>query len=237
MNHSNHKLTVKNVHVHYGEVCALRNISFEITCGSALALIGANGCGKSTLLKTIIGLVPAQKGEVLWCGNPVAQHRYEIAYLPQKEDIDWNFPLTVRALVEMGRYSRLGSFKPFAAHDHAVVDQALEEMQITPLAERQINTLSGGQQQRAFIARALAQEPHVLLLDEPLNGLDRPSREILAGLMRNLVRKGKLIIAAHHDIAETAEIFDTALLLKSHVVAYGPVAEVLTPENLTRVFS
>lgn len=237
MNHSNHRLTVKNVHVHYGAVCALRNISFEISCGSALALIGANGCGKSTLLKTIIGLVPAQQGEVLWCGNPVAQHRYEIAYLPQKEDIDWNFPLTVRALVEMGRYSRLGSFKPFSAHDHEVVDHALEEMQITQLAKRQINALSGGQQQRAFIARALAQEPHVLLLDEPLNGLDRPSREILAGLMRNLVRKGKLIIAAHHDIAETAEIFDSVLLLKSHAVAYGPVAEVLTPENLTRVFS
>ncbi|MDD2598265.1 MAG: metal ABC transporter ATP-binding protein [Kiritimatiellae bacterium] len=237
MNHAEHKLTVKNVHVHYGAVCALRDISFEISCGSALALIGANGSGKSTLLKTIIGLVTAQQGEVLWCGNRVTRHRYEIAYLPQKEDIDWNFPLSVRALVEMGRYSRLGSFKPFAAHDHAIVDQALEEMQVTQLGKRQINSLSGGQQQRVFIARALAQEPHVLLLDEPLNGLDRPSRETLAGLMRNLVSKGKLIIAAHHDIAETAGIFDSVLLLKRHVVAYGAVAEVLTPENLTRVFS
>ncbi|MFA7173659.1 MAG: metal ABC transporter ATP-binding protein [Kiritimatiellia bacterium] len=237
MNHSDHRLTVKNVHVHYGAVCALRDVSFEICCGSALALIGANGSGKSTLLKTIIGLVNPQQGEVLWCGNRVTRHRYEIAYLPQKEDIDWNFPLTVRALVEMGRYSRLGSFKPFAAHDHAVVDQALEEMQITQLCKRQINSLSGGQQQRVFIARALAQEPHVLLLDEPLNGLDRPSRETLAGLMRNLVSKGKLIIAAHHDIAETAEIFDSVLLLKRHLVAYGAVDEVLTPENLTKVFS
>lgn len=237
MHHSDHILTVKNIHVHYGKVCALHDINFTIACGSALALIGANGSGKSTLLKTIIGLVPAQQGEVLWCGNPVAQHRYEIAYLPQKEHIDWNFPITVRGLVEMGRYSRIGSFKAFSKNDHAMVDQALEEMQISNLQNRQISSLSGGQQQRAFIARALAQEPHVLLLDEPLNGLDRPSRETLAALMKNLVQKGKLIIASHHDINETAAIFDSVLLLKSHTIAFGPVGETLTPDNLTKVFS
>jgi len=237
MNHSDHLLSVKNIHVHYGKVCALHDISFDISCGSALALIGANGSGKSTLLKTIIGLVPAQQGKVLWCGNPVAQHRYEIAYLPQKENIDWNFPITVRGLVEMGRYSRIGSFKAFSKNDHAMVDQALEEMQIPALQNRQISSLSGGQQQRAFIARALAQEPHVLLLDEPLNGLDRPSRETLAALMKNLVQKGKLIIASHHDINETANIFDSALLLKSHAIAFGSVGETLTPENLTKVFA
>jgi ABC-type Mn2+/Zn2+ transport system ATPase subunit len=237
MHHSEHILTVKNIHVHYGKVCALHDINFDISCGTALALIGANGSGKSTLLKTIIGLVPAQQGEVLWCGHPVAQHRYEIAYLPQKEHIDWNFPITVRGLVEMGRYSRIGSFKAFSKNDHARVDQALEEMQIQNLQNRQISSLSGGQQQRAFIARALAQEPHVLLLDEPLNGLDRPSRETLASLMKNLVQKGKLIIASHHDISETATIFDSALLLKSHAIAFGPVGETLTPGNLTKVFS
>ena len=237
MNHSDHILSVKNIHVHYGTVCALHNISFDITCGCALALIGANGSGKSTLLKTIIGLVTAQQGEVLWCGNPVAKHRYEIAYLPQKEDIDWNFPITVRGLVEMGRYSRIGSFKPFSKTDHSIVDRALDEMQISQLQNRQINSLSGGQQQRAFIARALAQEPHVLLLDEPLNGLDRPSHETLSHLMKNLVKNGKLIIASHHDINETANIFDSVLLLKSDAIAFGAVKEVLTPENLNRVFT
>ncbi len=237
MNHTDHILSVKNIHVHYGRVCALHDISFEISCGSSLALIGANGSGKSTLLKTIIGLVPAQQGEVLWCGAPVARHRYEIAYLPQKEYIDWNFPLTVRGLVEMGRYSRLGSLRAFASADARIVDRALEEMQITNLQKRHISSLSGGQQQRAFIARALAQEPHVLLLDEPLNGLDRPSRETLTGLIRNQVTNGKLIIASHHDIHETAGIFDSVLLLKRRTVAFGPVAETLTPENLTEVFA
>lgn len=237
MNHNEHILTVKNIHVHYGVVCALHNISFEICCGSALALIGANGSGKSTLLKTIIGLVPAQQGCVLWCGNPVIRHRFEIAYLPQKEQIDWNFPLTVRGLVEMGRFPRIGSFRSFSKEDHAIVDRALDEMQITQLQKRHINSLSGGQQQRAFIARALAQEPHVLLLDEPLNGLDRPSRETLTALIKNQINNGKLIIASHHDLTDAADIFDSALLLKNRTVAFGPVKDILTAENLTEVFA
>lgn len=237
MIHHDHILRIEGIHVHYGTVCALHNISFETTCGSALALIGANGSGKSTLLKTIIGLVPAQKGRILWCGNPVEQHRYEIAYLPQKEQIDWNFPLTLRGLVEMGRFSRIGSFRAFSKEDHRIVDRSLDEMQISDLQRRHISSLSGGQQQRAFIARALAQEPHVLLLDEPLNGLDRPSKETLTALIKNQITNGKLIIASHHDISTTSDIFDTVLLLKRRTVAFGPVETTLTPENLTEVFA
>ena len=237
MNHDEHKLSVQGIHVHYGAVCALHDITFEITCGSALALIGANGSGKSTLLKTIIGLVTAQRGRVLWCGNPVAMHRYEIAYLPQREEADWGFPLTVRGLVEMGRFSRIGSFKPFSRQDGVVVDRALDEMQVADLQDRHISSLSGGQQQRVFIARALAQEPHVLLLDEPLSGLDRPSRETLKALIKRLVQNGKLIIASHHDIHDAADIFDSVLLLKRRIVAFGSAEEVLTAEKLTEVFA
>ncbi|MDA3924812.1 MAG: metal ABC transporter ATP-binding protein [Kiritimatiellae bacterium] len=237
MNHKEHILTAKNIHVHYGDVCALHNISFEISCGSSLALIGANGSGKSTLLKTIIGLTPPQQGNVLWCGKPVTEQRYEMAYLPQKEQIDWNFPLTVRGLVEMGRFSRIGSFKAFSKEDNLIVDRALEEMQISDLQKRHISSLSGGQQQRAFIARALAQDPHVLLLDEPLNGLDRPSRETLISLIKNQVHNGKLVIASHHDLHDAASIFDFVLLLKRHMVDFGPAEQTLTPANLTEVFT
>ena len=237
MHHHEHILSVQGIHVHYGNVCALNNISFETSCGSALALIGANGSGKSTLLKSIIGLVTPQQGNVLWCGSPIGSHRYEIAYLPQKEHIDWNFPLTVRGLVEMGRFSRIGSFKTFTKEDHAVVERAMEEMQITDLQYRRINSLSGGQQQRTFIARALVQEPHVLLLDEPLNGLDRPSRDTLIGLIKNQIRNGKLIIASHHDLTDAADIFDSVLLLKNRTIAFGPIEQTLTQENLREVFS
>ncbi len=237
MNLGKNTLSVQGIHVHYGNLCALNNISFEINCGSALALIGANGSGKSTLLKSIIGQITPQQGRVLWCGDPVSSHRYEIAYLPQKEQIDWDFPLTVRGLVEMGRFSRIGSFKAFAKDDHAIVNHAMEEMRISDLQQRRISSLSGGQQQRVFIARALVQEPHVLLLDEPLNGLDRPSRETLKELIKNQINNGKLIIASHHDLTDAAEIFDSVLLLKNHTVAFGPTTETLTQENLTEVFA
>ena len=235
--HKQHLLSIKKVHVHYGAVCALNDISFEITCGSALALIGANGSGKSTLLKAIIGLVRPQRGDVLWCGEPVDRKRYEIAYLPQKESIDWDFPLTVRGLVEMGRYPRIGSIKHFTRNDEEIVERAMADMQIADLQNRHIRSLSGGQQQRVFIARALAQEPHVLLLDEPLNGLDQPSRETLTTLIRNQVSNGKLVIASHHEIHDVSALFDYVLLLKNRSIAYGTLDEIMTPQNLTEVFA
>lgn len=232
-----HVLNVKNLHVHYGMVCALKEVSFDVSCGTALALIGANGSGKSTLLKSIVGLVPQMRGEILWRGQAVEKSSFEIAYLPQREALDWEFPLTVAGLVESGRYSRLGPWKPFRKTDQEAVQQALESMQIQDLAKRHISALSGGQQQRAFIARALAQEPHVLLLDEPLNGLDRPSRELLVTLIKQWVKGGRLVIASHHDIHDAAEIFDQILLLKGQPVAFGTPEQVLTPEHMGAAFS
>lgn len=232
-----HLLEVEHIHVHYGTVCALRNVTFKIGCGNVMALIGANGSGKSTLLKSIVGLIQPSEGRVLWRGKAVKRSTSEMAYLPQRELLDWDFPLTVRGLVEMGRYPLLGPWKPFGKADHQAVDEAMEAMEIAALQNRHISALSGGQQQRAFIARALAQQPHVLLLDEPLNGLDQPAQETLINLICKLADNGSLVIASHHDVHSARGIFDSVLLLKRQPVAFGPVADTLTDANLTETFT
>lgn len=232
-----HRLSVKDVHIHYGNVCALKNISFETTCGKALALIGGNGAGKTTLLKTLVGLIPVSSGVVLWRGKPLQNSTHEIAYLPQRADIDWSFPITVRSLVETGRYALLGPWRPFRKMDAEAVDRAMEHMELGSLADRQIGALSGGQQQRAFVARALAQESHVLLLDEPFAGLDEPARENLGRLMRRLVQKGRLVIVSHHDLGTVEKLFDEVMLVNRHLVAFGTPSEVMTAENLKKTFA
>jgi ABC-type Mn2+/Zn2+ transport system ATPase subunit len=199
-------------------------------------VIGGNGAGKSTLLKTIVGIVRPSAGTVLWREQPFLKNSYEIAYLPQRERIDWNFPVTVRGLVEMGRYPLLGSFRPFGQKDREAVEKAMEWMEITRLENRQIGALSGGQQQRAFIARALAQEAHVLLLDEPFSGLDRSAQDSLAGVLRSLTRKGRLIIVAHHDLGNLETVFDRVLVLNHRVLAFGAPREVLNAELLSRAY-
>lgn len=234
--HAHHVLSVQNLHVHYGSICALHDVSFDLTCGTAAALIGGNGAGKSTLMKRIVGLVPSSVGDVVWRGAPVTRSTHEIAYLPQRADIDWGFPLTVRGLVEMGRYPLLGPWKRFGREDDAAVSQALATMRIDDLATRQVGALSGGQQQRALIARALAQNAHVLLLDEPLAGLDQPAQELLAQLLRDLAASGHLIVASHHDLKTVGDIFDRVVLLKGHLIATGSSEETMTADNLTRVF-
>ena len=172
---SAHTLAVEDLHAHYGRVCALHGISFEIDCGRALALIGGNGAGKTTLMKAIVKLIPATTGRVTWNGVEVRRGSHEMAYLPQRSEHDSRFPITVRGLVELGRYPLLGSLGRYGRKDKEAVDEALAVMQIEDLARRQIGELSGGQQQRVFIARALAQEAHVVLLDEPFAGLDQPA--------------------------------------------------------------
>jgi ABC-type Mn2+/Zn2+ transport system ATPase subunit len=231
-----HRLEVRDLHAHYGRVCALRGVSFETTCGRAVALIGGNGAGKTTLMKAIVGLLPGTTGEVRWQGRPVRRSIPEIAYLPQRQDLDWRFPVTVRALVEMGRYAQLGLFRRMGTADHDAVDQAMEAMQLAPLAGRQIGALSGGQQQRAFIARALAQEAHVLLLDEPFAGLDHPSCRTLGALLKALTLRGRLVVASHHDLSNVDALFDDVLLLNRRLIAYGKPSEVMQAAALKEAF-
>lgn len=231
-----HELVVDGLSVDYRRVRALENVSLATSCGNRVALIGPNGAGKSTLLKAIAGLVPRTSGSIRWRGTAVRKWSREFAYLPQREEVDWSFPITVRGLVEMGRYPQTGWWRKFSKEDSAAVDRAIESLNLMDLQHRQIRELSGGQQQRAFLARALAQEAHVLLLDEPFTGLDRNASHLLGDLLAKLAHEGRLVIASHHDLNTVPRLFDEALVLATRPLAFGPVAEILTPELIEQTF-
>jgi ABC-type Mn2+/Zn2+ transport system ATPase subunit len=234
---THHRLEVQGLRLSYREVLALDGISFATECGRSLALVGPNGAGKSTLLKALAGLLKPDAGKILWRGKPLLSSSHELAYLPQRGDVDWNFPITVRGLVEMGRYPNLGLWKRYSKHDEEIVQRALESMNLLSVQKRQISALSGGQQQRAFIARALAQEAHVLLLDEPFTGLDKPAQETLIKLFRELTAEGRLLIASHHDLDSVPDIFDEALLLKRQQIAFGAVGETFNEANIKAAYA
>ena len=227
---------IDGVSVTYRDIVALDRVQMATSCGNRVALIGPNGAGKSTLLKAIAGLVPKSAGEIRWRGTSVKKWSREFAYLPQREEIDWSFPITVRGLVEMGRYPQTGWWRKFSKEDTAAVDTALESLNLGDLQDRQIRELSGGQQQRAFLARALAQEAHVLLLDEPFTGLDRNAALLLGDLLAKLAEEGRLVIASHHDMATVPALFDEVLVLNTQQVAFGSVDQ-LTPELILETFA
>ncbi len=220
----------------YRDLDALTDVSFATSCGACVALIGPNGAGKSTLLKAVAGLLPLAGGRIWWRGTKVARWSREIAYLPQRENVDWQFPITVRGVVRMGRYPQAGWWRPFSKTDDAGISKAIELMGLGDLADRQISELSGGQQQRVFLARALAQEAHVLLLDEPFTGLDRNSKSALASTLRSLTEEGRLVIASHHDMDTVRDIYDEVLLLKRRAIGFGAVADVFTEPLLVETF-
>ncbi len=233
---AHHRLQIEGLCVSYGGTPALQDVTYGTSCGHTLALIGPNGAGKSTLLHVLAGLLRPDRGSVLWNGAPLTLQRHEIAFMPQRSEVDWKFPITVRQLVEMGRYPALGPWRAPRRHDAEIVDKALDALALTALQGRQIGALSGGQQQRAFLARALAQEAHILLLDEPFTGLDVPGMRSLAALLRSLAAEGRLVVASHHDLATAADIFDESLLLKTRLLAAGATAEALGEANLRLAF-
>ena len=235
MKHS-HALQLQNITVCYARIPALHHISFEVCCGQCVALLGPNGAGKTTLLKTLAGLVERESGTIHFHGREVRGATPDIAYLPQRGQIDWDFPTTVRGLVEMGRYLRLGWWRTYGEKDRLAVDSAIAAMNLESLQERQISALSGGQQQRAFLARALAQEAHVLLLDEPFTGLDKPNQDNLKLTLRQLRGQGKLLIVSHHDLSSVREIFDRVVLLNGELIAAGETTGVFTEENIHRAY-
>jgi ABC-type Mn2+/Zn2+ transport system ATPase subunit len=231
-----HELVVEGLSVTYRGVRALENIHFATSCGNRVALIGTNGAGKTTLIKAIAGLVPRSAGSIRWRNTPVRKWSREFAYLPQREEVDWSFPITVRGLVEMGRYPQTGCWGRFTSTDRDAVDSALESLDLTALQQRQIRELSGGQQQRAFLARAMAQEAHVLLLDEPFTGLDRRAAAQLGELLESLAAEGRLIIASHHDLNSAPALFDETLLLATQQLAFGATREVLQSDRIEATF-
>lgn len=227
-----HELSVQDLHVHYGPVCALHHVDFQTCCGRLTAILGANGAGKSTLIQCIAGLVTPSTGSILWRGEPLKGWTRDIAYLPQRSEVDWAFPLTVRGFVETGRYPHCGLFRRFGAADRDAVDQAMEQMKIHDLRHRQIGALSGGQQQRIFIARALAQEAHVLLFDEPFNGLDSPTAKTLFDVLHALRDQGRLILAAHHQLETVEDQFDEVLLLNRTLLRQGSASDIMNSSEL-----
>ncbi|WP_193211541.1 metal ABC transporter ATP-binding protein [Luteolibacter marinus] len=231
-----HELVIDSLRVCYRNTVALDDVSFATSCGNRVALVGPNGAGKSTLLKAIAGLVPRNGGSIRWRGTAVKRWSREFAYLPQREEVDWSFPITVQGLVEMGRYPQTGWWGRFSTRDATAVEAALADLDLLDLRHRQIRELSGGQQQRAFLARALAQEAHVLLLDEPFTGLDRNASRQLGDLLEKLAREGRLIVASHHDLESAPRLFDEALLLKSRSHGFGAASEILSERNLARIF-
>ena len=210
---------------------AIEGITFEVVAGTRVALIGPNGAGKSTLLKVIAGLLPPQAGEVRIYGLPVGGCQHRTAYLPQRGEIDWRFPITLRRLVLTGRYVHLGWLKRPGERDREIADAMIARLGLAHLAERQIGELSGGQQQRALLARALTQEADMLLLDEPFNAVDAETRDVIADVLRGLRRQGKTAIVATHDLDRVADEFDRAVALRDGRVVADTPAALYTPDT------
>jgi manganese transport system ATP-binding protein len=219
---------VQDLHVRYDRVEALQGLDFVVPRGTALGIVGPNGSGKSTLLKTVAGLVRPSQGTVRVQGRaPRDLPAGTIGYVPQVEDVDWQFPVTVRDVVAMGRYPRLGPFRRFSAHDRRAVARAIEALDLGSLADRHISALSGGQQQRTFVARAIAQEPLLLLLDEPTTGVDAATEDALLRLVRGLVADGLPVLMTTHDLDRANEWFDRLIVVDRKILADGAPDEVL----------
>ena len=224
------RLELENVTIAYNAHPALQDISFEVPHGAQVAVVGPNGAGKSTLFKALVGLLPLQQGSIKIHGRPLGMHQDCVAYIPQREDVDWRFPVTVEDVVMMGRFGKFGWLRQPTAQDHENVRRSMAQMGILPLARRTIGELSGGQQQRAFLARALAQEPHILLMDEPFTGVDVTTQDATLALLEQLRQQKVTVLVSTHDLNMAAARFDAVILLNRRLVAYGPAQEVFTGE-------
>ena len=221
-------VAVSGLTVRYDRVLALDGVSFTLQAGQALGIVGPNGSGKSTLLKSIAGLVEPSAGRIDVFGSaPHSLAPGTIAYVPQIEAVDWSFPASVYDVVAMGRYPRLRPLARFSKHDREMVDSALEALRLGDLRSRHISQLSGGQQQRAFVARAIAQEPRLLLLDEPTTGVDAATENALLTVVRRLVAGGLPVLMTTHDLDRASDWFDALMVVDRRVLAEGPPDEVL----------
>ena len=217
---------------------ALWNASFTIPRGTVTALVGVNGAGKSTLFKAIMGFVQAAKGDIQILGRPVAEALRQnlLAYVPQAEEVDWSFPVLVEDVVMMGRYGHMGFLRRPSAADRAAVDQALARVNMQDFRHRQIGELSGGQRKRVFLARALAQDGQVILLDEPFTGVDVQTEDQITALLRDLRAEGRVMLVSTHNLGSVPEFCDRVILVKGTVLAHGPTETTFTHANLERTF-
>jgi manganese/iron transport system ATP-binding protein len=229
-------LEVRQLAVKYRGVTALENISFTLNPGQLLGVIGPNGAGKSTMLKAMLGIVPAVSGLIRFGQENLTRHLRSIAYVPQRSQIDWDYPATVWDVVMMARTVHTGWFHSHSRRSREVVTQAIERVGMWDLHQRQIGQLSGGQQQRVFLARSLAQEAELFFFDEPFSSVDVATEEIIFDIFAELKAQGKTLIVVSHDLGDTLERYDRLLLLSQRQIAFGNVGEVVTSENLRRAY-
>ncbi len=237
MTHTPHRLEIENASIGYGEKIVIHDLSFQVPHGARVAVVGPNGAGKSTLFKALVGILPLKSGRILIHGETLGTHKDCVAYVPQREDVDWRFPVTVSDVVMMGRFGQIGWWSQPSKTDRQIVRKSIEQMGIADLAELSIGQLSGGQQQRAFLARALAQEPHILLMDEPFTGIDATTQEVTFGLLDHLRKQQVTTIISTHDLNLAASRFDLVLLINHRLIAFGaPSGQVFIRENLASAF-
>ena len=229
-------LEIHDLTVAYHKRPVLWGVDVEVSAGQLIGVIGPNGAGKSTLIKAAMGLLPVSSGWVKVFGRPVKDNLRRVGYVPQRESVDWDFPVSVMDVVLMGRYGHLGLFKRPRKEDREVARECLEKVKMLPYADRQISNLSGGQQQRVFLARALAQESDLYFMDEPFAGVDAATEAAIVTILQELKDQGKTLLVVHHDLPTAKTYFDSLLLLNMRVVAFGPTEEVFNYDLLQSTY-
>jgi len=229
-------LSIHDMTVAYHRKPVLWDVDYDAPEGKLIGIVGPNGAGKSTMIKAALNLVPKASGRVLIYGKPYAKQRKLVGYVPQRESVDWDFPVSALDVVAMGLYGKIGWFKPVGRKHRQLAMGAMERVGMADYAHRQISQLSGGQQQRVFLARALAQDARVYFMDEPFAGVDAATEQAIVALLRELRTGGKTVLVVHHDLQTVPEYFDHVVLLNMRIVAAGPTAQVFTPENLQKTY-
>jgi len=229
-------LAIHDMTVAYHRKPVLWDVDLDVPEGKLIGIVGPNGAGKSTLIKAVMELVPKASGRVMIYGKPYRKQRHLVGYVPQRESVDWDFPVSALDVVAMGRYGRIGWFRPVRKADRDAAMEALDRVGMAEFARRQISQLSGGQQQRVFLARALVQDARLYMMDEPFAAVDAATEQAIVRILHDLRGRGRTVLVVHHDLQTVPEYFDHVILLNMRVVAHGPVSEVFTPENLQKTY-
>ncbi|MCA9049680.1 MAG: ABC transporter ATP-binding protein [Planctomycetaceae bacterium] len=229
-------LSVYDLTVAYHRKPVVWDVGFDIPAGSLVGIVGPNGAGKSTLLKAVMDLTPRVSGRIRVFGDSYRNNRRRVGYVPQRESVDWDFPVDVQDVVTMGLYSRIGWCRPVRHRHRQQAREALQRVGMAEFARRQISQLSGGQQQRTFLARALVQDADLYLMDEPFAAVDAATEQAIVGILREMKDRGRTAVVIHHDLQTVPDYFDYVILLNMRVVAAGPVGEVFTSENLQKTY-
>jgi ABC-type Mn2+/Zn2+ transport system ATPase subunit len=229
-------IEVKGLSISYGVKRILTNVYLNVSSGHVYGLIGPNGAGKSTLFKSILGLIDTNAGSIKVFGKDVDESRTRIAYVPQRDDIDWEFPATVKDIVLMGRYPHKKLLQRLNKEDLTIADDAMKELGILDLADRQIGQLSGGQQQRVFIARALCQQADLFFFDEPFVGVDITTEEKIISILKKLASQGKTLLVVHHDLTTVEEYFSRVIMINQRLICFGDTKEMFIKENIAKCY-